>query len=143
MPNCILCGLGETFSVDEFLRESPFQTTGVWHKGVGRSGSRRPAPKHSGFTVTVSEADDDFSSQVEDAMRFLVDNDTELRRLQNTPGIQNMALDFGISSHLEKPGVAAQCNCFPPRLIRLAADLNMALELSFYPAIQKDQEESS
>ena len=143
MPNCILCGFGETFSVDEFLRESPFQTTGVWHKGVGRSGSRRPAPKHSGFTVTVSEADDDFSSQVEDATRFLADNHTELRRLQNTLGIQNISLDFGISSRLKMPGVAIQCNFFSTELIRLAADLNMGLELSFYRAIQIDQEKSS
>ena len=52
------------------------------------------------------------------------------RRLCTFPGVETVALDFGI----ERRDVAVQCDRLPEELIRLAGTLGLGIELSHYPA---------
>jgi len=58
-------------------------------------------------------------------------------RLARTAGVESLALDFPIWLRIGKKirgkEVAAQFDCFPPRLVRAAGELGMGLWLSIYP----------
>jgi hypothetical protein len=53
------------------------------------------------------------------------------------PGVQNAVLDFGISLY---EGNVAQFSFLPPKLVRLAANAGIGLEISHYACSKDDQE---
>lgn len=84
-------------------------TDKVWRKGEQKSAGR--IYEWSGFTVIVSEADmDNVLQQIDDAIRFLQSNLSELARLQNFPGAETAYIDFAIKDRLD---VGLQCDRFP------------------------------
>ena len=126
MAGCVLRASGVAFPVDKFLRRSSFTPCLIWHTGEKRL-TARSKRTDSGFNLMVSEALD-LPSQVQETIDFLKHCRKELLRLKNTPGIDNLLLDFGIL----RRDVAAQFDCFPVELVRLAGTFGMALELSQY-----------
>jgi hypothetical protein len=126
MPGCVLRASGEQFQPETFLSESTLVPCNVFRKGEHKSESR--LWDTSGVTVVVSEAAEGFPQQVSDAIEFLKSNRTELLRLKESHGIENMSLDFGVS----RENGFVQSHLFPPDLVRMSAEFGMALEVSIY-----------
>jgi hypothetical protein len=81
------------------------------------------------MNIVAGEAGfDEFEKQVAEATRFLVAHSDEIRRLASFPGVELSTLDFGINQR----AVPAQCDYLPPELVRVAASLNLGIELSHY-----------
>ena len=129
MPGCVLRAAGPDFQVDEFLKASTFTTCEVYSKGEARGRHGRLHEK-SGLAVVVSEASaDDLPKQIADATEFLERHREEIVRLQSHLGVGEEArLDFGIWQR----GEFGQYCYFPPKLLQLAGDLGVGIELSVY-----------
>ncbi len=80
----------------------------------------------------VSEKDfKELKAQVPDAIDFLVANYGQLKNLQQLP--QAVArLDFGYFSSFIDTRIVAQYDVLPAKLLKLAGDLNIDIELSQY-----------
>ena len=125
MPNCVLRATGDDFNPDNFLRHSYFAPCNIFHKGEHRSATS--IWNNSGITIDVSWKSD-FAQQVEDAIDFLKTHDAELRRLGKFAGVGQMNLDFGLNAKNN----FVQSFCFSSKLISLANDLELTLEISVY-----------
>ncbi|HEX8464425.1 MAG TPA: DUF4279 domain-containing protein [Abditibacterium sp.] len=126
---CIFRVGGEDLDVDACLAQCHFETYSVYRKGEAR-GIKGRVHQHSGFGVAVSEADfGDLKQQIEDAIRFLESNEAELKKLQEFPDVQGRVLDFPV----EDRDVAVQCDVFPARLLKLAGDFGIDIEITRYP----------
>jgi len=88
------------------------------------------------FDVSTANFDD-FMRQVSDAIGFLRSNGADLTLLMSATDA-NGVLDFAV----EQREVAAQFDAFPAVLVREAANLGLALEISRYPAANKYGEEA-
>ncbi|MGA9552558.1 MAG: hypothetical protein WBR30_09910, partial [Candidatus Sulfotelmatobacter sp.] len=71
----------------------------------------------------------DLKGQVEDAVGFLKENDHELKRLRDFPGLERMDLDFPI----EDRDVVFQRDAFPYQLLTLLGSLHIGLIVSRHP----------
>jgi hypothetical protein len=89
------------------------------------------------FDVSAANFDD-FTRQVSEAIAFLRTNARELKSLMSEPDASGV-LDFAV----ERRDVGAQFDAFPAILVREAASLGLALEMSRYPAADKYGEEAS
>ena len=130
--SCVLRVRGTNFAVDEFLSTSTLKPVVVVRRGQSQYPNSAPSriPDASGFHAVASEADfSQLQVQVEDAVRFLEQNHTELARLVAFPEVERVSLDFGI----EERDVAAQSECFPTNLLRIAGNLGIWLEFTLYP----------
>jgi hypothetical protein len=97
----------------------------VYRKGEpkGRGGVH----KESGLNIVVSEAGgDDLKQQVEDALKFLEKNKTDVARLLSH--VEGASLDFGVWQRNE----FGQYFRFPPELLSVAGGLGLTIELSVY-----------
>ncbi|XYH99534.1 hypothetical protein ACMHYB_07170 [Sorangium sp. So ce1128] len=83
---------------------------------------------HSGFTVTVSDAEWTLRDQAHDACSFLAAHEAELATLSSLPEVEDVRLDFPI----EQRDVLAQSEYFPPDLVRAAGRAGIGLELTIY-----------
>lgn len=129
MPGCVLRAFGRDFQVDEFLAECDWDPCEVWRLGEQQA-TCRPPDETSGFNLVISEAPGtDLERQVEDAIGFLVNYRDELERLSETPGVDHILLDFGIT----RRNVPLQSDFLPGRLVRLAGRFGLGIELSQYP----------
>ena len=131
--SCVLRANGSSFLFDEFLKDSDFVPCAVYRKGEARSSRKGPekVEQSSGLHVVVSEAEfDTLDRQIQDAIAFMQQHKTELKRLCSFPGVEAVILDFGI----EKRDVGSQFDYFPPVLLSLAGSLGIGIELSQYPA---------
>ncbi len=126
MPGCVLHISGEHFDVDAFLSQSSLQPYRVHHRG--EPSRRREVFSDSGLSLDISEADGQLSEEVSDAVRFLAEHESELRRLQSFPGVTDLRLDFGYYAR----DVAAQFDYLPPELLARAGSLGIGIELSLY-----------
>jgi hypothetical protein len=129
MPGCVLRAYGRDLAVDRFLEGSALKPLVVWGRGEKRF-QHRPPNASSGMKVVVSDASgNDLPLQINEAMAFLNDNRDELVRLRDAPGVEYRALDFGIV----RRDVFVQCDYFPPKLVKLAAEFGLGIELSQDP----------
>lgn len=79
--------------------------------------------------MVASEADmDNVLQQIEDAISFLKINHDELAKLQSFPGAETVHLHFGI----EDRDIGLQCDRFPPKLLQLAGNLEIGIEITRY-----------
>ena len=133
---CVLRVTGKQFDPDSFLASSGLTAYKVFHAGEPRFSSRPEGERfdESGFRVDVSHASwAGLSGQVSDAIRYLTDHEEVLARLQSTPGIDDMRLDFPIDLRIDRKKVMAQFDYFPPELVSRAGALGFGIELSIYP----------
>ena len=132
--SCVLRARGTNFAVDEFLSKSKLKPIVVARRGHPQYPNSRPSsqvPDNSGFHVDVSDAEfSQLQTQIEDAVQFLKKNNEELARLVAFPGVDRIALDFGI----EERDVAAQSENFPPNLLSAAGSLGIWLAFTLYPS---------
>lgn len=131
--SCVLRARGASFAVDEFLTASTLKAIAVFRRGQPQwSGiPPGPVPNESVFHASVSEADfSELLIQIEDAIHFLEENQTELARLVAFPEVERVSLDFGIAER----GVAAQSERFPPKLLNALGRLGIWLQFTLYPS---------
>jgi hypothetical protein len=129
---CVLRAFGRQFDVDAFMVKSKLSPCAIFRKGelVG-SGLERKKCNGSGVNIDVSTAS--FASlkrQIRDAIKFLIENKTEIRKLAKAQGLDvPPELDFGI----RKRDSFTQSDCFPSELVTLAGGLGISIRLSLYP----------
>ncbi len=131
--SCILRASGSNFDVDEFLKVSSLDALTAFRRGAVQflASSVTRKSDYSGMDVSVSTREvSDLSGQVDDAVGFLKENDHELRRLRDFPGLERMDLDFPV----EDRDVVFQRDGFPHQLLSLLGGLHIGLIVSRYPA---------
>src|SRR4051812_4951797 len=123
--SCILRAGGTDFDVTEFMRGSRWAPEAVFESGEARSTISRPNGKknyRSGLNVLVSDAPfEDLGTQILQAIDFLEKNREETKRLRSFGGVERVGLDFGIRDR----DSAAQCDCFPSRLLLILGELDL------------------
>jgi len=124
---------GRDFDVDTFVATCTLPVCTVKRRGEPVLAASQPDGRRheqSGVHVLASDADFTlFPAQVGDAIAFLRSHGVELRRLRTFAGVETATLDFGI----ERRDVAVQSDRLPAELLRLAAALDLDIELSQYP----------
>lgn len=137
----VLRASGPELDPDVFVAGSSLVPCSVRRLGEPRMPKTRPdgpTYKVSAVTFVVSDAGwDDLASQVADAERFLRENHDELERLSGFPGVIEMVLDFPVALRIDGETACSQLERFPASLVRAAAALDLALELSIYPCDDK------
>ena len=139
--SCVLRAKGVNFAVDEFLAGSPLKPMAIFRRGelprYGDSQPDGPKPSFSGFNLSASDADfSEVQLQIANAIHFLEQNQAELARLVAFPGVESVYLDFGI----EERNVAAQTECFPPKLLSILGKLGVWLEFTLYPGHEPESD---
>jgi hypothetical protein len=131
--SCVLRVAGREFDVDAYIKRGALVPSAVYRRGEARFPTLPRARKssQSGFNIVVSKKPfSDFAGQVRDAVTFLERQRRAVQALRRRNGVDGATLDFGV----ERRGDAiVQCQVFPEDLVRLAGQLGLALELSFYP----------
>lgn len=130
---CVLRVAGRNFDVDAYLKHGVLVPTAVHRRGEARFPTLPRARKspQSGFNIVVSKKEvSDLADQVKDAVVFLGRHRRAVRALCRRQGVESAVLDFGVE---RRTAAAVQVHLFPEDLVRLAGELGLALELSFYP----------
>jgi len=125
MPGCVLRAGSESFDVEAFLAVSSWEPSAVYRRGESRKPNRISA--HSGFNLVVSDHDR-IAQQIPDVLLFLAAHESEIRRLVESVGPENVVLDFGTGFR----DTAAQSELLTATLVRAAGSANVALEISIY-----------
>jgi hypothetical protein len=131
---CVLRTYGQAFDVDRFLADSPWRPNPVYHRGENVQGHARGPEFHecSGFVLGVPGSDtlgEAFADQVSAVLKFLDANHSECDRLKAFPGIEVRTLDFAVPLRDDQP---MRSHHMPLELVRAAADLGIALEITVY-----------
>jgi hypothetical protein len=136
--SAVLRAYGVAFDVDAFLSGSTLPICAVKRRGEPVLPSSQPNGRRheqSGVHVLASDADfAEFQRQVAEATAFLRSEAEQVRRLCEWPGVEVVALDFGV----EQRDVAVQAILLPPELVRLAGSLGLGIELSRYPTPSRE-----
>ncbi|MGA8440900.1 MAG: hypothetical protein WB762_29885 [Candidatus Sulfotelmatobacter sp.] len=131
--SCVLRASGANFDVDEFLKVSSLDALTAFHRGAVQflTSSVTRRSDYSGMKISVSAREfSDLNGQVDDAVGFLRENDRELRRLRDFPGLEHMDLEFPV----EDRDLVFQRDAFPHQLLSLLGDLRIGLIVSRCPA---------
>jgi hypothetical protein len=132
--SCVLRAIGRDFDVDAFLSDSELTGATTFRRGEPRAGasaarSAREVGPASGFNLPVGHVElGDLQEQIREATAFLREQEEELRRLSQFPGLEEVCLDFGILSR----DIAAQVVVFPAELLWQAGALDIDLVVTHY-----------
>ena len=129
MAGCYFRASGDEFDVDSFLIGSSLDVDEVYHKGK-RNGPKGKAQRFTGLSVWVSEDSFSLKTQIPQVIAFLQENERELSRLAEFPGVTELLLDF---AYERRAGAAIQSDRLPPELLTLAGGLGITIELTLYP----------
>ncbi len=131
---CVLRVAGRGFDVDAYIRRGKLVPSAVYRRGEARFPTLPRARKspESGFHIVISKKDlPEFAGQVRDAVSFLGHHRRAIRALCRRKGVETALLEFRVA---RGPEAVVQTEVFPVELVRLAGQLGLALQLSFYPA---------
>ncbi len=129
MPGCVLRVSGSDKKIRKFLSASPFDPSAVFYKGERRFPKDKRVRKQSGFNLVLSGSEG-LPKQAEGAARFIKRNKEEFDRMKSF-GLKSVTIDFGLYDIAaeEHPWPTYQ---LPAKLVKLAAEYNFKIELSFY-----------
>lgn len=136
MIGCVFHVVGASFDPGPALEGSTLQPYAVFQSGdLVHPGSKKFTKRHEsgGFKCEVSASGRDLPQQVADAIAFLEAHHADLERLSVTSEVESMHLDFGHNLRIDGETCAAQFDRLPPRLLKLAGELGIGIELSLYP----------
>ena len=137
LMSCVLRVNGTELDLDELLSKCEIDPVAVFRKGYPRSASKPTGSVHSvsGANFDVSRADfSELKLQISDALVFLKENESFVRRLRSFPGVEELCLDFG--ADIQPPGWCSFS--FPPELLVAAGSQGVSLVLSVYPVSDAD-----
>ena len=128
MPGCNLSATGINFDVDAFLKTSPWtKVASVFRRGQATGLKLRPAAKHSGLGIEISDPEEDrLEPQIKSATNFIKKNSSELARLTGFPGVDEVELGIGLSWFED---TAAYPLSLPPAFLFLTGKLGIAVTL--------------
>jgi len=142
--SCTLRAGGRDFDVDSFLANSSLTPCAVFRRGEPKFPASNPngrACETTCFNVGVSDAEfGDEKNQTQDALMFLKDNEDELKRLAEFPGVEDLQLDFAINI---APDAFVQSYCLPPNLLALVGQLGIELCISCYAEPEEEPHPTS
>ena len=105
----------------------------IHHRGEKQFRVRGPeAHECSGFVLVVPGSNtlgDAFPDQVSAVLKFLDENHSECERLKAFPRVEGRTLDFAVPLRDDQP---MRSHHIPLELVRAAADLGIALEVTVY-----------
>ncbi len=125
MGVCIFVASGVDFDVDGYLRESPFEPSGIFHRGhVPKKGSPQKTPRpDSGFSVVISDSDQPgLGAVIDEALAFLKEHERDINALRKA-GADNLLLDFGV----ELRGEVQRSEYLPAEITRIVGRLGLGL----------------
>lgn len=131
--SCVLRVAGRELDVDAYIKRGALIPSAVYRRGEARFPTlpRARTNAKSGFNIVISKKPfSDFEGQVREAVTFLEKQRRAIQALRRRHGVEGAVLDFGVERRAD---AAVQVQVFPEDLVRLAGQLGLALELSFYP----------
>lgn len=137
--SCILRVFGSSLNVEALLAQTALEPDRVWKKGEPRFKTKPDGEtlNNSNASFLASEADmSEFDIQTREASFFLEKNHSEIRKMVVFPGVEEVVLDFGV----ELRDYAIHSDYLPPKLIQVAAQAGIGLELSHYYPCSKENE---
>jgi hypothetical protein len=121
------------FDPEAVAAEAGLEADDYWKEG--QNSSRGKVHEDSGMQLCVSDAEfREYRKQFAEAEQFLLRHFESIRAVTGHPDYLEGYLDFGF----EQPGKPAFFRRVPASLIRLAAVLRLAIELSFYAVSASD-----
>jgi len=140
--SCYFRVVGKKLLIDELLEKVDMEPCSVWHKGEPRLTSKPKGKKrlHSGASFVASGAEmTEFNLQVEESIQFLEEFKKEIEIMVAYPGVEEARLDFGINLR----DAFINSDYLPPKILALAGNLNIAIELSHYPPCNDETSEEN
>ncbi len=141
--SCVLRVEGESFKVDQFLKETGLKAYEKHVKGEKLTIPKKNKVTHvtSGCTFNLSKVDfDRFDLQKKDAIEFLKSNYDKLKIIFSF-GLnqdENPTIDFAIETRMHEVG--AQFDYLEPELLKLSGNLDFGIEISqYHPASEEDE----
>jgi hypothetical protein len=129
---CFLKIHSDNHTFKNFCETTKVPVYSVFDKGEYRNKSKTRKSETFVVSFDVSDADwDDFTAQINDAIRFLTGNFTELDKLINSIPDAEGYLDFPLYSRLNDE-VINQNDHLPKELISLAGKLDLGIEMAIY-----------
>lgn len=120
---------GETLNIEALLSQNVLSPYRIWKKGESRIRNGK-IHSDSGACFLASDADfDEFTQQVCEATEYLAVHATAIAKMVSFPGVQHAVLDFGVAIY---EGPVCQFTYLPPKLIQLAANVGIGVEVSHY-----------
>lgn len=130
MTGYVLFASGKNFDVDSFLESSPWREhVSIVRKGDKSESRNKSALKYSSLQLQITDDAINIELQTKEAISFLTSNDSQLLRLKNFPGIEEIELRVGGYWHQD---TAAFIHSFPAQLVALAAKYNMEISACVY-----------
>jgi len=128
----VLRAYGDNFDVDAFLETSDIEPCLICHTEDKRGKGKWET---NGFNAVFTEAEfDDIETQINDAIAFLQKHESELKRLVSYSGVERVWLDFA----LEQRDAFVFFDTLPAKLLALAGNLGIDIEMSYYPPSKKE-----
>jgi hypothetical protein len=133
---------GDDFDVDDLLRKISLSVCHVERKGQPRFSPRSRIADCTGFNASTSEASErDLPKQVEDTIKYLRLNESDLKNVMSFPGVTDAEIDFAVECRLNSTDIFAQNDYLPPELLALAGNLGIGINLTLYPASTSEGEQ--
>jgi hypothetical protein len=133
--SCILTIGGRNLDIEEFVKTTKLVPYRKSYKGQPKFKTKPDGEKltRSSLSIEASKADfDNFKKQIADTTLFLKKNKNKLAHVAATKGIDYATLDFGINLRIDKEKVLTQSDKFPSKLLKLAGELGLGIEISIY-----------
>jgi hypothetical protein len=128
---CFLKAFSQTTSFGDFAKYTTLPVYSIHDKGEPRSADSTHKVNRISFDVSKKDWND-FQGQILDATEFLERYFEELKVFIEQHDIDEILLDFPIYSRLGE-NIANQNDRLPAKLLRLAGNLNIDIEISTYP----------
>jgi len=132
--SCTLSIIGKNLDVQTFIAKSKLRPHHVFLKGepIFKTKIKSKLRAYSGISIVTSKADfDNLKIQIKDTISFLQRNKEKLKCISTTKEIQYATLNFGVDSTIHK-NMFSQSEVFPNKLLRIAGELGLDLEISLY-----------
>ena len=127
---CVLKVFSDTISFKEFSASTDIPVYSCRDKGEALTNKRLCKEYRISFDVSDREWDE-FEGQVSDAILFLEKYYSQLKGLFETHSITDAYLDFPLWSRLDGNFVN-QNDHIPRKLVKLAGELNIGIEMAIY-----------
>lgn len=136
MPSCILRVSGKKYDPIPDLEKTelaphPYK---AWCSGdkVHPNSSIKRKYEYGGFSCEAADTKSEkLSKQIKKTIKFLKNNESNLKSLFSNTAIEQKTLDFQINLRINKK-TWGQFDRFPPELLFLAGKLGIGIEISLY-----------
>ena len=127
---------GDKLNVEAIAEKLTVKPYKIFKKGdpVFKELPKSAKTRKTGLSFLVSNADfNQLNKQIKDAIKFLSNNKSEIKKITTNKNFEHARLDFGIEIRIGK-NVIFQFDSFPYELLSLLGELKIDLETSLYPS---------